>query len=215
MKIFILTIFIILISHTVKSQSFYGGLDLGFVISQVDGDNHGGYHKIAPAGGVFVRNTFKNPNLGTSTGISYKNKGSKAIQRDENDVAKEIYSIDLHYIEIPVTFCYKIEELSIPGLLNYYFKKDLYFKIGASYSYLIKGKEYFNNLDYRTKSFKKYELAIHTGLSYRLTDHWLLSYIFSYTFPLTPIHPHPGEQTYRLNRGLYNNSMNFSFIYEF
>lgn len=40
------------------AQSFYGGINAGFTVSQVDGDNYGGYHKISPLGGIYVRNTF-------------------------------------------------------------------------------------------------------------------------------------------------------------
>ncbi|MDL2262765.1 PorT family protein [Bacteroidales bacterium OttesenSCG-928-I21] len=215
MKKGLLLVYLILFVFLLNAQSFRGGLNLGFNISQVDGDNHGGYRKISPAGGLFVRNDFKHPNWGMSLAILYKNKGSRATFRDDNGDIIGKYSINLHYIEIPIMFDYFIEKIGIPGLFNYNFKNDLHFEFGPSLGYLVKGLEEIDKVDLKRMNFKKFEIALHVGLVYRLSPHWLLNYRFSYTFPFTPIHPHAGGQTRGLNRGMYNNNMNFSVCYEF
>jgi len=215
MRKFLTLIFSVFIFSFLYSQSFYGGLNLGFNISQVDGDNFSGYHKIAPSGGVYVRNTFKNPNWEVSLGALYKHKGSRDAKKDDDGNIESVYSINLNYIEIPLMFGYKLDKIGIPGLFNYYFKNDLLLEFGVSYAYLVKGTEFFDHVANPNKQFKKYEIANHIGLIYRLSQHWLLNYRFSYTFVFLPIHPHPGGQVNWFNRGMYNNNMNFSIIYEF
>ncbi|MDR2011435.1 MAG: PorT family protein [Bacteroidales bacterium] len=213
-KYFILNffIFIYIIGF---SQSFHGGLNLGATISQVDGDSHSGFHKVFPSGGVYVRTEFLNSDWGISMSILYKNKGSRSFKKNEYGDVIDNYAIKLHYIEVPFLFTYLIKKIGIPGLFEYKFKRDLYIELGPSFGYLIKGTEYFDNLDYRTIDFKRYEIALHAGLTYGLNDHWFLNFRYSYTFPFLPIAPHPGGQVYWLNRGMYNNNMNFSLIYEF
>lgn len=215
MKKYLIFLFLILFFHSVKSQSFYAGINLGATISQVDGDNFGGYRKIAPSGGIYVRNTFNNPQWGTSIGILYKNKGSRDVKRDEDDNIISDYAIKLNYIEIPLMFNYNIKKISIPGIIDYNLKRDLYLEFGISYGYLVKGGEYFEDIENPTKTFKKHEIATHIGLLYRFSEHFLLNYRFSYTFAYTPVYPHPGGQVRLLNRGLYNNNMSLSLVYEF
>ncbi len=89
-----LTIFIFLtISVFGYCQNFYGGINAGITISQVDGDNYGGYHKISPLGGVFVRNTF-NDKWGMYAGIEYKRKGSKEVQKNDAGYVVSYYAIN-------------------------------------------------------------------------------------------------------------------------
>jgi hypothetical protein len=215
MRKIIFILFCFFCFSSLYSQSFHGGINFGFNISQVDGDNHGGYHKIAPAGGPYVRNTFSNPNWGASLAVLYKHKGSRYITRDAEDNVLSDYSIKLNYIELPLMFTYKFEKIGIPGLFEYTFNNEIQLEFGISYAYLVKGGEYYDNYIDPTTQFKKNEIANHIGLIYRLSNYWMLNYRFSYTFVFMPIHPHPGGQVYWFNRGMYNNNMNLSLIYEF
>ena len=215
MKKYIILLPLILFCISTKSQSFYGGLDLGVTISQVDGDNNSGYHKITPSGGVFVRNTFVDSQWGFSASILYKYKGSNGSLEDEAGNIINSFSINLQYVEIPVMLNYNVKNIAIPNVFDYKFKNDFYLEFGLSYGYLIQGEKYYNKVKDPYQKFNKYEIATQLGFIYRLSQHFYFNYRFSYTIPLLPIAIHPGGQTYRLNRGMYNNNMCFSVRYEF
>ncbi|MDR2836605.1 MAG: PorT family protein [Bacteroidales bacterium] len=213
-KIYIFAILSLIISN-LKSQSFYGGLKFGGLISQVDGDSHGGYHKISPTGGIYVRNTFlSNQKWGASLELNYRNKGSNHSGKDETETRRELFAIDLHYIELPIMFNYKIDKFKLPSLFDYTLKNNLLVEFGPSVSYLIKGESYIYRQAQNDKEFRKIEVALNVGVTYYFAKRWFANYRFSYTFPFTPIKPHPGGQTRFLNRGQYNNCMSFSVGFE-
>lgn len=205
---------LLLFSLNSKSQSFYGGIIAGTTISQVDGDSYGGYHKISPLGGIFVRNAF-NDKWGMIAGIEYKRKGSKEIKKNDYEITR-IYNLSLDYIEVPIMVSRNIKQLGLPGVFMLDIPNDLYFDFGFSYAYLINSKEETNGIiSQPSRQFRKYEIANHIGLNYRLNQNWLVCWRFSYTFILTPIREHPGGQVYWFNRGQYNHNMSFAFKYEF
>lgn len=198
------------------SQSFYGGLNLGMTISQVDGDNYGGYHKVSPLTGVFVRNTF-NDKWGMFAGIEYKRKGSKEVQKNDAGYVVFYYAMNMDYIEVPILATYSIKEVGIPGIFTYKLPQDLLFDFGFSFSYLVNGSEDFGTgpVPPPVRPFRKYEIANHIGLNYPLNEHWFVCWRMSYTFPFLPVREHPGGQVYWFNRGQYNHNMSFSLKYEF
>lgn len=207
-KLFIFVI-LSLITLNLKSQSFYGGVKLAALVSQVDGDNYGGYHKIAPTGGIYVRNNFsKNDNWGMSLELNYRNKGSRATQEELKAEGYSDFKIVLHYIELPIIFNFKIKRIS-----SYKFKNDFFIEFGPSFAYLIKGTQYISRID-QNETFNKFELGLNIGLSYMFNNRWGINYRYSYSFPFTPIKKHPGGQKWLLNRGLYNNCMSLGLIFE-
>lgn len=216
MKNYLITILFLLIACLASGQSFNGGITVGTTISQVDGDNFGGYHKISPLGGVYVRNTF-NKNWGASVGIEYKRKGSKEVQKDDYGHVVFFYAMNMDYIEVPFILNYKLDKIGIPGLFERKLKSDFLLEFGLSGSYLIKGSEDFGDgpIPPPTRPMKKYEVANHIGLNYYLSEHWVAYWRFSYTFPLLPVREHPGGQVYWFNRGQYNHNMSFAIKYEF
>ncbi|MBN2776279.1 MAG: PorT family protein [Bacteroidales bacterium] len=216
MKIIFAIIFSTLFSTLLFAQSFSGGLIAGTTISQVDGDNYGGYHKISPLAGVFVRNTF-NDSWGMYAGIEYKRKGSKEVQKNDAGYVVHFYAMHLDYIEVPVLATHNIKKIGIPGLFSYSFDNDFLFNFGLSYSYLIKGTEDDGTgiIPEEGRPFRKYEIAQHVGLDYNLSENWIASWRFSYTFIMLPIREFPGGQVYWFNRGQYNHNMSFAIKYEF
>ena len=100
MKKAVLYILLFCCLSPVFGQSFYGGVIAGTTISQVDGDNYGGYHKISPLIGFYVRNTF-NDRWGASLGLEYKRKGSTEVQKNQYHDITRVYNLSLDYIELP------------------------------------------------------------------------------------------------------------------
>ncbi|MDD4148619.1 MAG: outer membrane beta-barrel protein [Bacteroidales bacterium] len=214
MKCILSILVLLLFSLNSNSQSFYGGIIAGTTISQVDGDSYGGYHKISPLGGVFVRNAF-NDKWGMTVGIEYKRKGSKEVKKNDYEITR-IYNLSLDYIEVPIMVSRNIKQLGLPGVFMLDIPNDLYFDFGFSYAYLINSKEETNGIiSQSSRQFRKYEIANHIGLNYRLSEHWLASWRMSYTFLLTPIREHSDGNVYWFNRGQYNHNMSFAIKYEF
>lgn len=199
------------------SQSFTGGVKLGFNISQVDGDQRGSYSTIFPTGCLYAQTSFGDEQRAAlALGLSYIRKGSKEVKKDETGDITSIYAIRLEYIEMPLTFSWQLKKFKIPHIVDYTFKNKFCLEVGVSYAYLIKAQvnqgQGFIEPD---RAFFNYDCGTHIGLSYFIGDHFFLNYRFSYTFFFMPIRKHPGGQVYRLNRGAYNNVMIFSIGWEF
>ncbi len=219
MKVFILIIVLIAFCKSGINQNFYGGIKAGVNVSQVDGDGFGGFKKIAPFGGVYVRNTFGN-NLGGMLEIKYKHKGAKEVRRNEAGVVFFKHEIRLDYIEIPVTLNFKIEKLLIPSLINYEFRNDMFLEFGISYSYLISAKEVEGDGSTYTplaRPYNSYDLLTHQGFTYRMSDNFLISFrhYWTFFFFMFPIREHPGGSKYWFDHGEYNRNAELSVMYEF
>lgn len=63
------------------AQGFFGGLTGGFTTSQVDGDEHDGFHRIGGYGGVFVQRTFQNSWCVPEFGLTFSQKGAASADR--------------------------------------------------------------------------------------------------------------------------------------
>src|SRR5512133_3963332 len=97
MKHLLLLVFI-LTSLPVFSQEFQGGIFLGFIASQVDGDSYAGYDKLGVTGGVFVSNKIL-PWLNGRLEIRYASRGARNPASEDNTGS---YLLALHYIDVPV-----------------------------------------------------------------------------------------------------------------
>lgn len=111
-------VFILVFSHSVYSQSFYGGITLGGVTSQVAGDNYGGFHKIGFTGGFWV-----NHDLGTHSKIqmelSFSQKGSRFSPDENSD--KYQYLLRFSTINLPIIYQYRVMRIIFEGGVNFDF----------------------------------------------------------------------------------------------
>ena len=216
MRLFLFLI-LVLSGLYVMPQNFYGGIKGGFVMSQVDGDNFGGFKKIAPFGGAYVRNTF-NDKWGGMLGINYKHKGSKEVRRRDGIVYFK-HEIRLDYIEVPVMATYRFERFAIPSLFDVEFPNDFFIEFGISYAYLLKSAEIEGggSVTDGRKPHNNYDFQTHQGIIYRLSDNFLINFRYSWTFFFFPfpIREHPGGQVFWIDRGEYNRNVSLSLMWEF
>lgn len=171
------------------SQNFEGGLLGGFSMAQIDGDAFGGYHKPGILIGGFVSLKFTKK-IGTQFELKYIQKGSKkGINPKIGDY--RYYHARLNYIEVPL-------------LLNYYFKKKITFQGGLASGILMSAKEDFgDSFEEPDPLFNRLDISGVAGINYAITDK--LSVSARYNYSIMPIRNHPGDQTYFLNRGQFNN----------
>lgn len=186
-----------LLSLPLHAQRFHGGIMGGLAATQLDGDNLGGYNKPGLRVGGWV-----NTRVGSSTilqlELEYIQKGSK-ISQSELESGK-YYHCRLNYIQVPV--------LAKTDLMQ-----RLQGEAGIAGSYLTQSLEDKDGGGFlkATPDFTQFEFSGLVGLSYRLLDNLEASIRFNYS--LLPVREHPGDQTWWLDRGQYNNAMLFSLYY--
>ncbi|HPG73978.1 MAG TPA: porin family protein [Bacteroidales bacterium] len=206
-KTILIILVIIVTPYFVKGQDFYAGAKGGLVLSQIDGDNFGGYHKFAGLGGVYVRN-----NMGETWGyrmeMYYIQKGSHRFD------PIPYYKAKLNYIEIPFLFTYKMERLKIPPSIDWFFDRKLHLHAGISLGYLFKATEdngYGPNE--ATFAFRRIEIAGQAGLNYYFSPHWAIDFRMSYT--MLPIRGMPTvSDIYYWWRFQCNRVLSFGLVYE-
>lgn len=180
-------------------RAFSGGLVIGAVGSQVDGDHHSGYHRFAPMGGFWVSRLFTDT-YGLRFEFRYIGKGSL---KNEGTGAerRKIYGLALHYIELPVIFEYHFLERWVAGL-------------GVSGGYLLSAKEenqYGNLLVGGRKRFRPYEVAAHARIAFGLTARCNVTLGASYS-----IIPVRGKmEGWDGRNGQFNNLLTFGLDYIF
>ena len=173
-RFWLIVVFLLLVPTLAFSQSFTGGLKLGFDISQVDGDQRGGYSAIFPTGCLYAKTNFGDEQRAAlSLGLSYIRKGSKEVKKNDAGEITSVYAIRLEYIELPLTFSWQLNKFKIPRIVDYTFKNKLCLEAGISYAYLIKSK--VNNgygFVEPDREFFKYDCGMHLGLTYFIGKHF-------------------------------------------
>lgn len=137
MKKFLFVLLVVISTVSAKSQAFFGGLAVGGVTSQVDGDNRAGWDKLGFTAGAFVglplNNTFS-----VQIDLRYEQKGSHSDH--DTPVPGDPYSLKLDYVVMPLIFSANLSSLKINGKTC----KWLAFELGASLDVLARHKESIN-----------------------------------------------------------------------
>lgn len=194
------------------AQSFQAGIVAGPVVTQYNGDNIGGYNKIGPKGGIFVRRD-RPGKLDYQIDMYFVQKGSKYANPEKYDY----YNLRLQYIEVPISFQYLTDLIEIPGFFRWQTKHEIAFEAGLGAAYLLDAREdddgggWVNNPDPPFE--KKYDITAHAGIGYFFNPNWYADVRYSYS--ILPIREHPGGQSWLLDRGHYNNVLHFSIYYIF
>ncbi len=184
------------------SQNFNGGLLAGLSATQVDGDGHGGYNRAGLAAGVWVGRNIS-PELALRTELKFLQKGSHKQFKDDIGSVIGFYSLRLNYIEMPY-------------LLEYRFRDNIIPFAGLSIGFLWKATESTMEGPFPEEDvdqFRKVELAGTAGIEYLINKHF--SFCTSISYSAIPVRPHKGNISYRLNRGQYNNVLQFYLRYHF
>ncbi|MFH2095180.1 MAG: outer membrane beta-barrel protein [Bacteroidota bacterium] len=180
-----------------KKQGFSAGISAGLVASQVDGDRYSGYQRLGMQGGIFSSFTIGEDMFGKIE-IKYMQKGSKRVDQ-KNGV---YFELKLQYIEVPVLAGYQIDE-------------KFSVEAGPGLGYLIKAEEDRDGAGFTEAdpAFESYEICGILGLNYELNDNIIANVKASYS--MLPVRPHPGNQTYYMDKGNYNNLICASVYYRF
>lgn len=190
---------LLMCSIIVQAQRFDGGVTVGIVGSQLDGDHHSGYNKVGFVAGAFV-NTKLNEKYSLQLEMKFIQKGSKGL--DTLSGKFNYYRSKLNYIEVPV-------------LISYFYKKKYKGEIGIGGGYLINAFEDKDSYGY-TKAypdFYKFELTGTAGISYIFSEKFSVSLRFTYS--LLPVRADYSGALWYIDRGEYNNLLSMVFFYNF
>ena len=187
----------ITISFSIYGQDFNGGVLGGINATQVFGDNYSGPNKAGLYLGVFVNRYFSNRSS-IQLELDYIQKGSRK-NPDGSTGDYDTYLLRLNYIELPVLYKYDFAEkgtletgLSL-GVLVYSYEE-------ANGSTAVSGED-FSSVDFSFNLGVYYTLATNLRINLRLSN------------SILPIRPHSDGQTYRLNKGQYNQGIAFILHY--
>ncbi len=178
------------------AQPFGGGIFAGGNFSQIQGDIFSGYNLPGFYGGGFV-NLELQENLKVQFEISYIRKGA-GNNFDETNTT--YYKVKLDYIDVPI-------------LLEYNVYKKFWVHAGLAYGLLFKQTEDLDGAGDLTPIplFHNYDFSGLAGFDYYFFKKFAITSRFGYS--ILPIREHPGNQTYFLNRGQYNNCVSLSLRY--
>lgn len=198
-RVFLISVFLLLLSKISFSQRFKAGITGGFTTSQVSGDQLAGFNKSGFEFGGLVSSKLSQK-FDLSFQIVFIQKGSKRpFNPDQGDF--DYYKMSLNYIEVPVLF-------------HYNFSKRFQFAAGPAFGTLISSKEEDESgtLIY-SKPFKKYDLSVQLGISYMLFNNFYLNLEGSNS--LLPIRNAGIEGGFKVGRDQFNSVLMFSFKYIF
>jgi hypothetical protein len=160
----VLSLALLLHITTTGQQKFTSYGSLGFVASQVEGDNLSGFNKAGIAAGLGLELSLDRK-WAAGFELMYVQKGSLKLEDpDRNDY--RYYRLNVNYIEVPVLLQYKISKV---GLFA-----------GGSLGILVSSREETEaGPPTAAYPFERSDVSICAGASYRFAKKWSLRARFS------------------------------------
>ena len=196
--------FLFILSGQVSAQKkFEAGFVLGFNTSQISGDNLGGFDRLSPNGGLFVKREI-NEKIDWRLEMAYLGKGSKNVPGPE-DPATDYYLLRIHYIELPLVVSYNV-------------KPKWRIEAGPSVGVFLGNHEEDINGEYvgvlsAREQFKRFDFSGNVGLIWRFAEKWALNVRASNS--ILPVRNYDQQTSFRLNKGQLNKSIMFRLFYSF
>lgn len=201
----LLLISIALTAEKAFAQRILGGLSVGMNLTQVDGDDLYGFHKVGLNFGPMVAVPFgKKQNWSVSMELLYSQKGS--YHGSSNDTLR--YKLVQDYVEVPV-------------LLHFTDKKIISGGVGFSYGQLVNYKEthsaFFDSLYKPQTSLSNSDISVIADLQVRLWYRlWAnVRYQYSMKSNRTVVVTDPNNPNYPDTRDQYNNVISIRLTWMF
>ena len=185
------------------AQRFNGGIFIGGVTSQVDGDDNGGFHKFGYMGGGLVSLRFS-PHSSMQMELEYIQKGS----RGTDTLGINDFLMRFHYLEVPL-------------LYQYTFARRFSLEAGPAMDVLLGSYEESNGLEVPSiyaEPLRSVTLAGIFGVSGYISTHLKLNFRFNYSLLSIrkPTDTPPPSYRYILwQKGQFNNVLSLSLMWYF
>lgn len=182
----------------VHAQEFNGGFLAGVGASEISGDRLDGPNKPGIYAGAFV-NRYFTERSSAQMEINFIQKGSR---KNPDSLNYDTYLLRLNYIELVLHY-------------KWDFGTRFTLEAGPSLGVLINKPPYeeANGQLLTDPPFKSTDLSLNIGLFIALTESWKFN--VRYSNSILAVRPHSNGQTYRWNRGQYNEVLSFTFHYTF
>lgn len=186
----------------VVGQSFNSGVIAGFNVSQISGDDLGGYDKPGPVLGMFLNRELSQKWL-LEMQMIYIQKGSRKYPDIKNGDNTR-YSLNLNYIEIPLIVKYNIKNFSLLlGISNgVLFRQYVGNEFGA----------YPPNTT-ATAPFNKWELSYNAGASYSINKHFEIEGKINHS--ILPVRINRPFELHWVDKGQFNDLLVWVLKYKF
>jgi hypothetical protein len=190
-----------LLALSVFSQRFNGGILAGGVVSQLDGDGYGGYHKFGYlAGGLVSLRLSQHSSFQLE--MEYIQKGSRIT----DTINYSDYLFRFHYLEVPF-------------LYQYTFAKRLSIETGPAMDVLIGSLEESNGLESpSTIDLRPVTLCGIIGFSAFINQHLKANFRVNYSLLSIRQTADTYPSTYRYilwQKGQFNNVLSLSLLWYF
>ncbi len=172
------------------AQEFEGGVHLGLVASQVQGDNYAGYNKAGLYLGGYVSLQLSKRSI-VQMELDYIQKGSREIP-GENEI--DTYKLNIHYVELPFLYQY---------VINDKFSAEAGLALGV---FISKTEEFNYQEQISEEDFNRFTLSGIVGLYYHINERWRVNIRTNNS--ILPIRPNIAglELTHRLfDEGQYSD----------
>ena len=202
----------ILLSGTVLSQQFHGGVSAGVVGSQVAGDGYSGFRKGGIFAGGYVGWEFTE-HSGLQLELTYFQKGSRQNPRPEKDLYDN-YLFRVNYIEVPVLYLYKLPDINLKNVGVFYLETGP--SLGVLVNYYetdVNGYEISDEENYNKPA--TFTLQWNIGMKYFIAEKFGVD--FRYNFSLLNLRSSnvTGDVWRFWGYGQFNDAIVLSLFYQF
>ena len=197
-RFLLFALFFALFFNTLSAQQFNGGFLAGVAAAEISGDRLEGPNKAGVYAGAFVNRYFTDRSA-FQMELNYIQKGSR---KNPDSLDYSTYLLRLNYMELMVHY-------------KWDFGQRFTLEAGPSLGILLK-RPPLEDADGQLLTeppFKTRDLSVNIGLFVSLTERWQFN--LRYSNSVLAVRPHSSGQTYRWNRGQYNEVLSFTFHYTF
>jgi len=177
---------ILILSNSLSAQNFDAGLVAGFTMSQISGDGLAGFDKPGIRIGAYISYPITRKNMNFEVGMQYLQKGSRD---PSNKSTISIYSMDMHYLELPFT-------------INYVFSNGLIIESGLGSGILVSYTEEIHGSEEIGTTPNTFALDFLCGLQYQFLNNLKIN--VRYGNSLIPI----------TKKGWYSSMVSFALMYQ-
>jgi hypothetical protein len=199
----LLIILLFVFPALLPAQRFNGGIIAGGLVSQVDGDNNAGYHKLGFLGGGLV---------------SLRLSSTSSLQMELEYIQKGSRGTDtINYTDFLMRFSY----LEVPLLYQFTFAKRFSIEAGPAMDVLLGSYEERDGLEVPAiyaEPLRDITLAGIFGVSGFISKHLKANFRFNYSLLSIrkPSDTYPADYRYILwQKGQFNNVLSLSLLWYF
>jgi hypothetical protein len=186
---------ILLLTNSLSAQNFDAGFVGGLTMSQISGDGLAGFDKAGARIGAYISYPIPRKKMNFEVGMQYVQKGS----RMPSGKSISNYSMNLHYLEIPIT-------------VNYAFKNGLIVESGLGSGILFSYSEEDAIGDLNGVSPNIFGLDFICGIQYQLFKH--VKFNLRYGNSLLAIRKEDVKNSLEKNKDWYSSMVTFSLMYQ-